>query len=44
MSMSYTTTDIETFTIMHARRIASKVATDSAALPALLFQPDRRLD
>ena len=28
MSMSYVTTDSETFTIAHARRIASKVATD----------------
>jgi hypothetical protein len=28
MSSSYTTTDTESFTLVHARYIASKVATD----------------
>ena len=28
MSMSYTTNESETFSIIHARRIASRVATD----------------
>lgn len=40
MSTSYTITDTETFSITHARRLASKVATDLKRLQWLYGQPD----
>jgi hypothetical protein len=39
MSLSYTTTDTETFTIAHARYIASKVATDLLRFQRFYFSP-----
>lgn len=39
MSLSYTTTDTETFTVAHARYIASKVATDLLRFQRFYLSP-----